>query len=281
MIGSSVWNGNVHWALNYDLETLSQGDIIGCRVREGGRLCFYVNGEYKRYKGQALANLPENEPLYGFVELYGDAVRARVLPVVGEAPAISYTIIIIMLLLDRSGGKGSGYVSGGGLLKSNYRMALSPKKHSLDSDTKNRGATLHLISSNSSFHSASDDSINRSMTIAAGSSSELSMSSMKWKNRAFGCFHERASPNITFKENRAIALRRQPGNSNGFVFTQEPIRLGETFVVRLLELSRNYHVSLVNHKYSLNEKYDTLFLGNWTDNTGSINNSHTKEFCIS
>ena len=84
MIGSSVWNGNVHWALKYDLETLNQGDIIGCRVREGGRLCFYVNGEYKRYKGQVLANIPESEPLYGFVDLCGDALRVRALPVVGE-----------------------------------------------------------------------------------------------------------------------------------------------------------------------------------------------------
>lgn len=53
-------------------------------MREGGRLCIYVNGEYKRYKGQALANLPENEPLYGFVELCGDAARVRALPVVGR-----------------------------------------------------------------------------------------------------------------------------------------------------------------------------------------------------
>ena len=79
-----MWNGNVHWALKYDLETLNQGDIIGCRVREGGRLCFYVNGEYKRYKGQTLANLPVSGPLHGFVELCGDAIRVRALPVVGK-----------------------------------------------------------------------------------------------------------------------------------------------------------------------------------------------------
>ena len=80
-----MWNGNVHWALKYDLETLNQGDIIGCRVREGGRLCFYVNGEYKRYKCQALANITDSKPLYGFVDLCGDALRVRALPVVGEA----------------------------------------------------------------------------------------------------------------------------------------------------------------------------------------------------
>jgi len=53
-------------------------------VREGGRLCFYVNGEYKRYKGQVLTNLPDNEPLYGFVDLSGDAIRVRALPIVGK-----------------------------------------------------------------------------------------------------------------------------------------------------------------------------------------------------
>ena len=60
-------------------------------MREGGRLCFYVNGEYKRYRGQALANIPESEPLYGFVELCGDALRVRALPVVGK-DAIIYVI---------------------------------------------------------------------------------------------------------------------------------------------------------------------------------------------
>jgi len=165
-------------------------------------------------------------------------------------------------------------------------MTLPPKQYSdAPADTKIKGVTLsHLTSSTtSSFHSASDNSINRSMTLATASSNELPKGKMKWKNRAFGCFHERASPNIIFKENRGIALRMQPGNSNGFVFTQEPIRLEEKFVVCLLELSRNYHVSMVMHYIFIKcEIYIILLiLGNWIDHIGSIINIHTKEFCIS
>ena len=154
-------------------------------------------------------------------------------------------------ILDRSGGKGGGYVSGGGTLK--YNRTLPPKKSTPDpnesTETRKKSATLRLSgSSSSSLFDTSTDSINRSMTLAIGGSNELlSMTSKRWKNRAFGSFHDRASPNIIFKENRGVALRKQPGDSNGFVFTQEPIRLEEKFVVRLLELSGNYHVSLVMH----------------------------------
>lgn len=155
-------------------------------------------------------------------------------------------IILLSVTLDRSGGRGGGYVSGGGILKHN--RTLPPKKSTPDPnesiEMKKKSATLRLSGSSSS--SLFDDSISRSMTLAVGGSNELlSMTSKRWKNRAFGSFHERASPNIIFKENRGVALRKQPGDSNGFVFTQEPIRLEEKFVVRLLELSGNYHVSLV------------------------------------
>ena len=85
------------------------------------------------------------------------------------------------------------------------------------------------------------------MTLAVDTSVQLiSMNSKRWNNRAFGCFHEKASLNIIFKENRGVAIRKQPGKSNGFVFTQEPLRLEETFTIRLMELSGNYHVSLVS-----------------------------------
>jgi len=125
---------------------------------------------------------------------------------------------------------------------------LPPKKYTLDpsvpTETKEKSATI-LVSSSSS--SNKDDSINRSMTLAVDTSVQLiSMNSKRWNNRAFGCFHEKASPNIIFKENRGVAIRKQPGKSNGFVFTQEPLRLEETFTVRLMELSGNYHVSLVS-----------------------------------
>lgn len=129
-------------------------------------------------------------------------------------------------------------------------MTLPPKK-SLPSpsepiETKKKSATLLPTSSSSSFHK-SDGSVNHSMTLAISGGNELlSMTGKKWKNRAFGSFHERASPNIIFKENRGVALRKHPGESNGFVFTQEPINLEERFVVRLIELSGNYHVSLVS-----------------------------------
>ena len=156
-------------------------------------------------------------------------------------------------MLDRSGGKGGGYVSGGGTLK--YNRTLPSKKSTANVsdepvETKKKSATMQLSgSSSSSLFDVSADSVNRSMTLAIGGSSELmSMASKKWKNRAFGSFHERASPSIIFKENRGVALRNQPGDSNGFVFTQEPIRLEEKFVVGLLELNGNYHCSLVMHK---------------------------------
>lgn len=150
-------------------------------------------------------------------------------------------------LLDRSGGKGSGYVSGGGALKRNKTL---PRKITTDTDfsaeTKKKSATMRISGSSIT----SEESISRSMTLTTGDSNELiSMTGKKWKNRAFGCFHEQASPNIIFKENRGVALRRQPGDSNGFVFTQEPIGLEENFTVRILELSEYYHVSLVIHKY--------------------------------
>lgn len=156
-------------------------------------------------------------------------------------------------MLDRSGGKGSGYVSGGGTLKHNRAtLTLQPKKSTpSQNEPEKKSATLRISgSSSSSLVEISDDSssITRSMTLAVGGTNELlSMTSKRWKNRAFGSFHERASPNIIFKENRGVALRKHPGDSNGFVFTQEPIRLEEKFVVRLLELNRNYHVSLVSH----------------------------------
>ena len=117
-------------------------------------------------------------------------------------------------------------------------------------ETKKKSATMRLsgTSTSSLMDVSEDNSINRSMTLAVGGTNELlSMTSKRWKNRAFGSFHERSSPNIIFKENRGVALRKHPGDSNGFVFTQEPIRVEEKFVVRLLELNRNYHVSLVNN----------------------------------
>jgi len=146
--------------------------------------------------------------------------------------------------LDRSAGRGTGYSSGS--LRRQHRT-LPPKKYTLDpnvpTETKKKSATI-LSSSSSSIM---NDSINRSMTLAVDTSVQLiSMNSKRWNNRAFGCFHEKASPNITFKENRGVAIRKQPGKSNGFVFTQEPIRLEETFTIRLMELSGNYHVSLVS-----------------------------------
>ena len=158
------------------------------------------------------------------------------------------------LLLDRSGGKGGGYVSGGGTLK--YNRTLPTKKSTVNDphepvETKKKSATMRLSASTSSnsLFDASADSINHSMMSAIGGSSELmSMTSNKWKNRAFGSFHERASPSIIFKENRGVALRNNLGDSNGFVFTQEPIRIEEKFVVGLVELNGNYHCSLVIHK---------------------------------
>jgi len=125
---------------------------------------------------------------------------------------------------------------------------LPPKKYTLDpnvpTETKEKSATIFVSSSSSSNK---DDSINRSMTLAVDTSVQLiSMNSKRWNNRAFGCFHEKASLNIIFKENRGVAIRKQPGKSNGFVFTQEPLRLEETFTIRLMELSGNYHVSLVS-----------------------------------
>ena len=220
-------------------------------MREGGRLCFYVNGEYKRYKGQVLTNLPDSEPLYGFVDLCGDAIRVRALPIVGKAvkQKLSYAFIWLFYTLDRSGGKGTGYSSGS--LKRQHRT-LPPRKNTLNpnvpTDTKKKSGTMFITSHTTSTSSMiTDDSINRSMTLAVDTNVQLfSMPSKRWNNRAFGCFHEKASPNIIFKENRGIAIRQQPGKTNGFVFTQEPLRLEETFTVRLMELSGNYHVSLVS-----------------------------------
>lgn len=156
-------------------------------------------------------------------------------------------------------------------------------------ETKKKSATMRLSgSSSSSLLGHSDDnsinsSINRSMTLTVGGNNELlSMTSKRWKNRAFGSFHERASPNIIFKENRGVALRKHPGDSNGFVFTQEPIRVEEKFIVRLLELNKNYHVSLVSHNiYKSVYSYVFIYLGYWIDYTESINTRYTKEFCVS
>lgn len=156
------------------------------------------------------------------------------------------------LHLDRSGGRGGGYVGRGGSLK-HGRMTLPPKKYTQSPvelvGVKKKSATLMVSSSlSSSYHSTSDNSISHNMT--SGDGNEVTISS-GLKNRAFGYFHEIASPNITFEENRGVALRKKPGGSNGFVFTQEPISLDEVFAVRLLELSGNYHVSLVSHEFRL------------------------------
>ena len=152
-------------------------------------------------------------------------------------------------------------------------------------ETKKKSATMRLSGSSSSslLGHSDDNSINRSMTLTVGGNNELlSMTSKRWKNRAFGSFHERASPNIIFKENRGVALRKYPGDSNGFVFTQEPIRVEEKFIVRLLELNKNYHVSLVSHNiYKSVYSYVFIYLGYWIDYTESINTRYTKEFCVS
>ena len=165
------------------------------------------------------------------------------------------------MLLDRSGGKGGGYVSGGGTLKRNRTLpkkAMSTADVDEQVETKQKSVTLRVSTSSIT---SDESSVSRSMTLTVGDSSELlSMASKRWKNRTFGCFHERASPNIIFKENRGVALRKQPEGSNGFVFTQEPVRLEEKFIVGILELSEYYHVSLVINKCGFNEKHCYIFL---------------------
>ena len=68
--GSPGKDGNYH----YNMGSLGVGQSVGCMVNKKGDLHYFVDG---KDQGLACSGLPTDQPLWGFVDIYGQALKIR------------------------------------------------------------------------------------------------------------------------------------------------------------------------------------------------------------
>ena len=78
---STVHSSGQERRVDFNLETLSVGQSIGCSVNKEGELRYFVDGVDK---GVGWTGLPTDKPLWGFADIYGLARKIKSEFVFGE-----------------------------------------------------------------------------------------------------------------------------------------------------------------------------------------------------
>ncbi len=90
---------------NPNLESLRDGQTVGCLVTETGELHYFVDG---KDQGVGWNGLPVDKPLWGFADIYGRTTKIRLL---GELQCVVVSLLVKL---------GSGYTHDANITK--YEM---------------------------------------------------------------------------------------------------------------------------------------------------------------
>lgn len=93
---STVHSSGQERKLDFNLESLSVGQSVGCNVNKDGELRYYIDGVDQ---GIGWTGVPTDKPLWGFADIYGLARKIRSEFVFGEY-LITYTLAPLLVNLE-------------------------------------------------------------------------------------------------------------------------------------------------------------------------------------